>query len=227
MEKRLPISAASFCAGGFALFFMEPVLISPHWNSIFRLKRPLMPEKLSITQEAFKLLLAWLDKDEVSAAEKYEKIRARLIRVFVCRGCYEAELLADRTIDRVTAKVPQISSDYVGDPAAYFYGVANKIHLEWRREQKRVPEVPYVDPVTDPPEEEGCEYSCLERCLDSLPANLRELILEYYRGEKRAKIERRKSLAEKLGISIGALQIKASRIRAKLSSCVSECVASN
>ena len=186
-----------------------------------------MPEKLSITQEEFKLLLVWLDGNEVSAAEKYERIRARLIRIFIGRGCYEAELLADRTIDRVTAKVPQISSNYVGDPAAYFYGVANKIHLEWLRTEKRVREVAFVDNPTEPEEEEGCEYSCLERCLESLPTNLRELILEYYRGEKRAKIERRKSLAEKLGISIGALQIKASRIRSKLSSCVSECVASN
>ncbi len=186
-----------------------------------------MPEKLSITQEAFKLLLTWLDRNEVSAAEKYEKIRGRLIRIFVGRGCYEAELLADRTIDRVTAKVPQISSDYVGDPAAYFYGVANKIHLEWLRTQKREREMTFVDNTAEPEDEEGCEYSCLERCLESLPTNLRDLILEYYRDEKRAKINRRKSLAVKLGISIGALQIKASRIRSKLSSCVQECVASN
>ncbi|HKP69461.1 MAG TPA: hypothetical protein VJV05_09265 [Pyrinomonadaceae bacterium] len=186
-----------------------------------------MPENLSITQEAFKLLLGWLDTNEVSAAEKYEKIRARLIRIFVGRGCHEAELLADRTIDRVIAKVPQISSSYVGDPAAYFYGVANKIHLEWLRTQKRQREATFVEITAEPEKEEGCEYSCLEDCLNALPTNLRELILEYYRDEKRAKIERRKSLAEKLGISIGALQIKASRIRSRLSSCVTECVASN
>ena len=174
------------------------------------------------------MLLGWLDTNVESAAEKYEKIRQRLIRIFIGRGCYEAELLADRTIDRVIAKVPQIGDGYVGEPAAYFYAVAHKIHLEWLRAQKRERQVTFVDStsdVSDAKEEEGAEYSCLESCLDRLPRDSREIILEYYRDEKRAKIERRKGLAEKLGVSIGALQIKASRIRSKLSSCVNDCVA--
>jgi DNA-directed RNA polymerase specialized sigma24 family protein len=170
------------------------------------------------------MLLGWLDGNVDSAAEKYEKIRQRLIRVFVGRGCHEAELLADRTIDRVIAKVPQINQDYVGEPAAYFYAVGNKIHLEWLRSQRREREVTFIELTADTEEEEGAEYGCLESCLDKLPRDAREMILEYYRDEKRAKIERRKNLAQKLGVSIGALQIKASRIRSKLSSCVSDCV---
>ena len=184
-----------------------------------------MPENASITQEGFKILLGWLDTNDESAGEKYEKIRQRLIRIFVGRGCYEAEILADRTIDRVIAKVPQISSGYVGDPAAYFCGVAQKIHLEWLRSQKRQRETTLIDNLTAPvADDEGDEYSCLETCLDKLPQESRQMILEYYRGEKRAKIDRRKELAEKRGISIGALQIKASRIRSRLSSCVNDCV---
>lgn len=184
-----------------------------------------MPTNQSITQEGFEMLLGWLDRNVDSAAEKYERIRQRLIRVFIGRGCHEAELLADRTIDRVIAKVPQIGDGYVGEPAAYFYAVANKIHLEWLRTQKREREVTFVELTAEPEEEEGPEYGCLESCLEALPRESREIILEYYRDEKRAKIERRKGLAEKLGISIGALQIKASRIRSKLSTCVSDCVA--
>ena len=185
-----------------------------------------MPTDLSITQEGFRLLLSWLDSNVESAGEKYERIRARLIRIFVGRGCYEAELLADRTIDRVISKVPQIQSSYVGEPAAYFYGVANKIHLEWLRSQKKETDIIEIpDRGSEQVDEAEVEYDCLESCLEKLEATAREMILEYYRDEKRAKIERRKGLAEKLGISIGALQIKASRIRAKLSACVSECVA--
>ncbi len=183
-----------------------------------------MPTNLSITPEGFRLLLGWLDADDQSAGEKYEKIRQRLIRIFVGRGCYEAELLADRTIDRVIAKVPQISGDYVGEPANYFYGVANKIHLEWLRTQKREREVTFIDHTVTVTDEDDAEFSCLETCLDELPADSREVILEYYRDEKRAKIERRRALAERLGVSIGALQIKASRIRSKLSNCVNKCV---
>jgi RNA polymerase sigma factor (sigma-70 family) len=184
-----------------------------------------MPENSSITQESFQMLLGWLDPNIESAGEKYEKIRIRLIRIFVGRGCYDAELLADRTIDRVITKVPQISSSYEGDPAAYFYGVAHNIHLEWLRHQKRERETPFVDLATeDDTEAEGAEYTCLESCLDELPVESREMILEYYSDEKRAKIERRKQMARKLGISIGALQIKASRVRARLSGCVNDCV---
>jgi DNA-directed RNA polymerase specialized sigma24 family protein len=182
-----------------------------------------MPENASITQEGFKILLGWLDANDESAGEKYEKIRQRLIRIFVGRGCYEAEILADQTIDRVIAKVPQISTGYVGDPAAYFYGVAQKIHLEWLRSQKRQRETPFID-LAAPCEDEGDEFSCLETCLDKLPTESREMILEYYRGEKRVKIDRRKELARQRGISVGALQIKASRIRTRLSSCVNDCV---
>ena len=186
-----------------------------------------MPENSSITQESFQLLLGWLGTNDESAGEKYEKIRTRLIRIFIGRGCPEAELLADRTIDRVIAKVPQISSSYVGEPAAYFYGVAHKIHLEWLRHQKRERETPFVEFGREAEEEEGAEYPCLESCLDELPAEAREMILEYYCDEKRAKIERRKRMAQTLGISIGALQIKASRVRSRLSSCVSDCVQGN
>ena len=169
------------------------------------------------------MLLGWLGANHESAAEKYEKIRARLIRLFVGRGCYEAEMLADQTIDRVIAKVPQIRSGYVGEPAAYFYGVAHKVHLEWLRHQKREREATFID-LTAAEEDEGAEYSCLESCLDKLSPDAQNMILEYYRDEKRAKIERRKALAQARGISIGALQIKASRIRATLSQCVKGCV---
>jgi DNA-directed RNA polymerase specialized sigma24 family protein len=182
-----------------------------------------MPEKQILTDENFQLLLKWLDDDDESAGERYEQIRRRLIRLFVCRGCHEAELLTDKTIDRVMSKVAEIAPGYVGNPAFYFVGVANKVYLEWLRDQKREREATFIDLTSDPPDE-GREYHCLEICLKKLPADARETILEYYRDEKHAKIVRRKNLAERLGITIGALQIKASRIRARLLDCVSDCV---
>jgi DNA-directed RNA polymerase specialized sigma24 family protein len=182
-----------------------------------------MPDSHSITSENFETLLSWLDDDGESAGEKYERIRQRLIRRFNGRGCHDPELLADRTIDRVTAKIPQIRTSYVGDPAVYFYGVASKVYFEWLRDQKREREAVFIDLTADPADDER-EHECLESCLEKLSQDARELILEYYRDEKRAKIERRRKLAERLGISIGALQIKASRIRSRLLDCVNDCV---
>jgi DNA-directed RNA polymerase specialized sigma24 family protein len=178
----------------------------------------------TITQEAFTRLLDWLDPDPESAASKYESVRQRLIRLFVGRGCFEAEMLADLTIDRVARKVPELNGTYVGEPAAYFCGVAKNVYLEWLRKQKRSRVAPRDFHVTDEDDDREAEFACLEKCLATLPVNLREMIVEYYRDEKRAKIERRKALAEKLGITIGALQIKTSRVRARLHACVHECL---
>ena len=186
-----------------------------------------MADERILTREGFDLLLSWLDSDNETAGQKYETIRQRLIRIFISRGCHEAEILTDRTFDRVTLKVPELSEIFVGDPAVYFYGVANKIYLEWLRQQKREREAvaPYSN-VADQDDREA-EYDCLERCLAKLSDNTREMIVDYYRGEKASKIAQRKALAQKLDISLGALQIKTSRVRSRLLDCVRKCMADN
>lgn len=185
-----------------------------------------MTEK-AITSENFGMLLSWLDPDPEPAAQKYEKIRNRLVRFFVGRGCYEADDLADETINRVTIKMPKIRDGYIGEPASYFFGVADKIHLEWLRKQKKARPVELTDNSrqAEPEPESDIEYDCLEKCLKALPSALHELIVEYYRGEKRAKIEHHKSLAEKWGLTVSALQTKTCRIRAGLRKCMNDCLA--
>jgi RNA polymerase sigma factor (sigma-70 family) len=192
-----------------------------------------MAKENVITQESFDVLLNWLDRNRETAGQKYEKIRQRLIRIFLGRGCSAAEELADETINRVTRKAPQLAESYVGEPMLYFYGVADKIHLEWLRQQKKITqfEAPLdADKTIDVPppgetESNAAEYECLESCLAALPADQRRLIVEYYRKEKSEKIENRRVLAEKLQISVSTLQVKAFRIRARLKECVQKCVA--
>ena len=65
---------------------------------------------------------------------------------------------------------------------------------------------------------------CIEKCLQSLPTESREAILLYYDYEKRDKIERRKRLADRLGVPLGTLRMRAHRLRAKVEECVLECV---
>lgn len=173
-----------------------------------------------LTQDAFDALLNWLDPNRDAAAQKYESIRLRLIKIFACRGCSEAEELADETINRVTSKLPEIQPSFAGEPARYFYGVANKIHLEYLR---RRPASPPPDQNGDAQESE-LAYKCLDRCVAKLtPAN-RDLVLSYYQEEKHAKIEHRKLLAATLGIAVNALRIRAHRIRATLEECVRQCL---
>lgn len=185
-----------------------------------------MIEKNLVTQEGFDALLSWLDDNRERAGEKYEKIRRRLIRIFYGRGCFEAEELADETINRVTTKLPQIIENYVGEPVLYFYGVANHIHREWLRKQNKTKNQQlFESEAADVAADSEPEYECLETCLGALPADQQRLIIEYYRNEKTAKIEHRRKLAEELKISVNALQVKTYRIRAVLQECVRNCVA--
>jgi DNA-directed RNA polymerase specialized sigma24 family protein len=178
-----------------------------------------MKQHSTLTQEAFDSLLSWLDADREQAGRKYEQIRQRLIKIFTCRGRPDAEELADETINRVTLKVFEVSAGYVGDPALYFYGVAQKVFLEALRTRP-----PVVVPQPIPKSEEiEKEFECLEQCMEQLSSANRELVLEYYQNDKREKIDHRKNLAEKLGIAQNALRIRAYRIRAALQQCVKRC----
>jgi DNA-directed RNA polymerase specialized sigma24 family protein len=179
-----------------------------------------MKKNWVLTQEAFDALLGWLDPNRERAGQKYEDIRRRLVKIFSCRGCGEPEDLADETINRVTSKLPAVEPGFVGDPGRYFYGVANKVHLEYRR-RKPAPDTP---PPPGYDESIEREFECLERCMQKLTAENRTLVIEYYRNERQAKIDHRKRLAEQLGIAINALRIRAFRIRAALQECVTNCV---
>jgi DNA-directed RNA polymerase specialized sigma24 family protein len=175
-----------------------------------------------LTQESFDALLGWLDPDRELAGQKYEAVRKRLVKMFACRGCAGPEDLADETINRVISKLSDIEDSFVGEQARYFYGVANKVYLEHLR---RKPPPPVPLPMDDTDEREH-EYDCLERCIQGLTADNRNLVLEYYQGEKKAKIDHRKRLAEHLGIALNALRIRAHRIRTSLQECVQNCVQS-
>lgn len=188
-----------------------------------------MKKEWVLTQDVFDTLLDWLDPDREQAGLKYETIRTRLIRIFTCRGCLEAELLADETINRVASKVAEVSPTYAGDPALYFYAVAQKVHLEYVRKVHRQSPVAVesVEQGTPPIrfiEDFEPEYRCLERCLEQLPRENRNLVEQYYLQEKQAKIDHRKLLATELGIAMNALRIRAHRIRLNLRQCVRDCL---
>ena len=182
---------------------------------------PATKTEWELTPEAFDGLLSWLNPDRELAGRKYEEIRRKLITILSCRGCTCPEDLTDETMNRVTRRVPQIIDNYLGDPALYFYGVAHKVHLEWLRRNGRALVPP---PAPDPPEETEQEYECLEQCMEHLTSKSRELVSQYHREEKKAKIDGRKELADRLGIGVNALRIRAHRIRAGLQECVVLCL---
>lgn len=180
-----------------------------------------MRTESSLTKEQFDLLLAWLDPSLSRSGERYEAIRRKLITFFLNRQCDDAENLADETINRVARKVSELKESYEGEQARYFFGVARKVLLEHRRLQnKRVQQPPPV-----PSRDELEPYlMCLDECLAKFPPESRELILLYYKEQKKAKITTHKEMSDKLSIKAGALRARVHRIRVKLEQCVRECI---
>lgn len=173
-----------------------------------------------MSRESFEALLAWLDSDREQAAMKYEEIRKKLIKFFSATTQSDAEALADETINRVARRLSDVQDQLDGEPVRYFYGVARKVLLEYLRQKQPQNEQGYA-PDSNRIE---IEYSCLEQCIAKLSAENRDLVLSYYGGDGRERIEQRKLLAEKLGIAPNALRIRAFRIRAELQKCLKECV---
>jgi DNA-directed RNA polymerase specialized sigma24 family protein len=179
-----------------------------------------MNKDWELSKEAFDALLDWLDSDREQAAMKYEKIRRSLIKIFTGRGCVEPEDLADETINRVTSKLKEIEKEFSGDRIRYFFGVANKVHLEHLR--RKLPQA--LPPSPTDPKRIELEYNCLERCIDRLTKENRDLMLRYHGADGRAETEHRRALAAELGIAPNALRIRVHRIRLTLKRCVEKCI---
>jgi|SRR6185369_129001 len=177
----------------------------------------------SPTPESLDRLLSWLDSDRDKAAQKYEKIRLRLITFFSCDGCGEAdEILSDITFDRVMKKLDQNQApdSFVGDKTLYFLGFARNIRLEHLRSLRVLENPP---PANDTNDKEHEEF-CLEECGQTLEPNENWLAVEYYRFERAEKIAHRKKLAEQFGLTLAGLRTRIHRIRDSLKPCIEECL---
>jgi DNA-directed RNA polymerase specialized sigma24 family protein len=179
---------------------------------------------LSTPQDPFDALLEWLDPDRDIAAQKYETIRAGLIRIFIAKGLSNAEDLADEAFSRVSERLPEIKDTYVGNPAHYFRGFARYLIMEGYRTREIATDVfPLASiKITDISD----EYECLLRCLKFSTPEKRDLILDYHVYEGHDKIEQHNEMAAELGISKGALRGRAHHIRVELEKCVQQCTES-
>jgi DNA-directed RNA polymerase specialized sigma24 family protein len=185
-----------------------------------------MKTDASITKENFDALLNWLSPDGDAAGISYENIRAGLIRYFYFKGCSDGENLADETINRVAAKIESLDLDNKNKPITIFYGFASRIFLEELRRQKREVSIDpqAIIPAKPDAEADSSMTDCLAICLQKLPNDEKILITNYYSRSGAEKFEYRKTLAEKLGISVGAMHTRVHRLRAALRGCIEKCL---
>jgi len=183
----------------------------------------------TLTEQAFAKFLACLDPDAARAGEKYEALREALVKFLDWRGALFPEELVDEAFNRVARKLDE--GETIRDAPAYCHGVARLVFLQSLEHpcNKRV-DIEELARIASPepePDVADVRRECFTRCLRELPAENRELITEYYRKQKRQKINNRLSLAERLGIPLNALRSRTQRIRDKLERCVMRCCKDN
>ena len=192
---------------------------------------PTMPAKdarRGLSAGAFASLLTRLGPDAEQAGSAYEHLRRALVSFFLWRGAATPEECADETLDRLATRIDE--GVEVEDVSRFARGIARLVLLEhWRRPDARG--VPLEDlgpqpaPAPGAPDDDELPR-CLHRCLDELAPGSRDLILEYYGGEGRNRIDRRKRMAQALGTSESALRNRAQRVRDQLETCITLCLGS-
>ena len=182
--------------------------------------------KWSLTQEAFESLLTALGTDRDNAATKYLELHRNLVRFFEWRGCSFPDDHADETLNRVAKKIAL--GEEVRNLSSYSLGVARLLLLEIikerTREQNALKETANAQESADNSTDSEESLECLRECLKQLSDENRELVLQYYQGEKGEKVRNRKGLVERLGVPVNTLRMRVLRLREKLQGCVEECV---
>lgn len=191
-----------------------------------------------LTREALDGLLAFLDSDPVRAADEYEQVRRRLMKLFRWRGCLSFEECTDQTIDRVARRIADGGEIRTTNPYSLFYGVAiNVIREHWRRSERESQAMDGVyrsrelspnpeDLVARKDDERQMQMrgECLRRCLRTLPEDAVSLIKKYYAEGDVLDKNQRKQIAEALKISVNTLRVRAFRIRIEVEKCVQICL---
>lgn len=191
------------------------------------IQRKIKKKDWQLTQEGFDQLLSLLDQDRERAAEKYELLRRRLLKLFEWRGSSTPEEHADEAFNRVARKI--VEGVEIRDLTHFVGGVARRLFLEIldqrEREQKALNQLPEPVAVVEIKDEEvDSRLDCFRACLNALPPNQRSLIVDYYREGERKRIEQRKLLAAQLRIPLNALRIRAHRLRSQLDKCIKACL---
>lgn len=172
---------------------------------------------------ALEQFLALLDAtDREKAGGRYEELRRSLIRFFRWRGGSVPEDLADESLGRATARC---GGQPIEDVIRFVHGIARLVLLEDYRRRKRDEEtMAEASVVRMPPQPGDPRLDCLDECLDALAAPDRDLIVSYYSGSRAEKIERRRSLARSLSVTLTTLRVRAHRVRERLERCLHGCL---
>jgi hypothetical protein len=182
-------------------------------------------EAAIISQESrsFETLLRCLDADRDCAGKKYVDIRLTLIKFFRWNDCLAAEDLTDRTLDRVAKILQRRKVDQV---VPFIAGVGKNILREYWKRPAMIRFKSEIHELRCPAQEMTLDrrrqYANLIRCIDKLEARDREFFRKYFMSFDDAiggKKIARQHLAQQFGLTLGALRVKAHRLRSEVKRC--------
>lgn len=183
----------------------------------------------------FDMLLRLLDEDRDRAGEKYESVRRKLMKFFEWNSCFPPEDLVDETFERVEQRIGEVE---MRDVIGFAWGVAKNVRHEAHKRAGRsvsISDLPgHESSLADTHDNEKSIHEkmekerrikCLHLCLQRLPKRDRELFLAYHTTDGE-HVPYRQGLAERLGLTLGALRVKVNRLRNELEKCARRCFAS-
>ena len=192
----------------------------------------------TLTVEIFDGLLDCLDADREQAAIKYEELRLSLHTFFAVRGAADPNALTDETLNRVAYRLAEGQVITTNQPIYYALAVARNV---WREQlaqpyktisltefppdlpfQAVSPEVLWVEFEQRLRTEE--KFHCFTNCIASLSKTDQALLREYHQDTNQANSKKRQAMAQRLGVTLGSLRNRISRIRDRVLNCTQECL---
>lgn len=156
--------------------------------------------------DSFDKLLMKLEPGCPDIPEAYVRCRHRLIKFFQWRNCEDSEGLADDTIARLIQKHSAGVEIQADNPYSYLYAIALNVFKEYLRYKKKVEK---IQTNWRPATQVNDKYvSCKKHCFERLSSDKQDLLTRYYGSN-----ETPESIAETLGISLGALRLRVYRIK--------------
>lgn len=184
-----------------------------------------------MSEEAYQEFLLLLDPDPEQAGIKYINLHEKLVRFFEAKRFNYSDVLADRVLDRAM-KLIEEGKEIEKSVEVFVLGVARFYVKElYNRGKQGISTdddesgiVLFSEDAIDAEDEKETLLKHLDKCLDELTENDRNLILKFfYKDEDGTHIPHRKELAESEGISANNLRVKVFRIKGKVEKCLKEC----
>lgn len=196
--------------------------------------QPVYKKDWVLTGPALEKLLSCLDADLNEAGRKLLDIRRKLHKFFECNRCPDPDELVDITIYRGARRIDE--GVEVRELPGYLTQVARFVLKEhWASPEMKMEEIegegsallqgsPTLEETQNEKEELETRLECLEKCCGNLPPAERQRVIDYYYEQGRAKIDKRKRMADELKITLGNLRVRMHRTRERLEECILDCL---